>query len=332
MMNNNIIIIFSILILLLIAIIIYTFIMANKSRKIVKRIEDYSIKYTMNKTTPFFEILYKKIIKLIKKISIILNKSVVLKQYGEKYNNYVSNNKYDGIDLVSIKILISILFVILYLISSLISFNFNLLFSIVLFIVIFFLIDIFYTINYKFIRKQVENDLLSAIIIMNNAFKSGMNITEAVNIVALELDGPIKNEFVKKKNDIKYGLSLETAFDRFYDRVKIEDIKYISSSLSLINKTGGNIVKVFDSIENNFYDKKKIRNELNSLTSSSKFMFKILVFMPIILIILILMLNKEYFLPLINTTIGRLFIFIILSLYILYIIVVNLVMKVKYYE
>ena len=331
-MNNNIIIIFSILILLLIAIIIYTFIMANKSKKIVKRIEDYSIKYTMNKTTPFFEILYKKIIKLIKKISIILNKSVVLKQYGEKYNNYVSNNKYDGIDLVSIKILISILFVILYLISSLISFNFNLLFTIVLFIVIFFLIDIFYTINYKFIRKQVENDLLSAIIIMNNAFKSGMNITEAVNIVALELDGPIKNEFVKIKNDIKYGLSLETAFDRFYDRVKIEDIKYISSSLSLINKTGGNIVKVFDSIENNFYDKKKIRNELNSLTSSSKFMFKILVFMPIILIIVILMINKEYFLPLINTTLGRLFIFIILLLYILYIIVVNLVMKVKYYE
>ena len=331
-MNNNIVIIFSILIILLIAIIIYTFIMANTSKKIVKRIEDYSIKYTMNKTTPFFEILYKKIIKLIKKISIILNKSIVLKQYGEKYNNYVSNNKYDGIDLVSIKILISILFVILYLISSLISFNFNLLFTIVLFIVIFFLIDIFYTINYKFIRKQVENDLLSAIIIMNNAFKSGMNITEAVNIVALELDGPIKNEFVKIKNDIKYGLSLETAFDRFYDRVKIEDIKYISSSLSLINKTGGNIVKVFDSIENNFYDKKKIRNELNSLTSSSKFMFKILVFMPIILIIVILMLNKEYFLPLINTTLGRLFIFIILLLYILYIIVVNLVMKVKYYE
>ena len=75
--------------------------------------------------------------------------------------------------------------------------------------------------------------------------------------------------------DIDYGLSLEVVFDRFYNRVKLEDIKYITSSLSLINKTGGNIVRVFGSIEKNFYDKKKIKDEMNSLTSSSIFIWRL---------------------------------------------------------
>ena len=164
---------------------------------------------------------------------------------------------------------------------------------------------------------------------MNNAFKSGMNIMQAVNIVENELEGAIKEEFKKINIDIKYGLSLETVFERFYNRVKIEDIKYIASSLSLINKTGGNIVKVFGSIEKNYYDKKKIKNEMKSLVSSSMFMFRLLIGMPILLCLIILVVNPSFFLPLITTDTGKLIIVLILILYTLYVIVVRKIMKVN---
>ena len=259
-------------------------------------------------------------------------KSKVLNDYGNRYNKYLSNddeNKKTGMDYVSIKLILSIFLVLIYMVSSILRNNFNILFLLLIFIGSFFLLDIYYIINYKKRRRLIENDLLNAIIIMNNAFKSGMNIMQAISIVESELTGPIKDEFRKINIDIKYGLSLETVFDRFYNRVKIEDIKYISSSLSLINKTGGNIVRVFSAIEKNFYDKKKIRDEMNSLTSSSTFMFRLLVFMPILLVLIILVLNKDYFMPLINTSIGRIIILLILILYTMYIIVVKKVMKVN---
>ena len=192
----------------------------------------------------------------------------------------------------------------------------------------FFIIDIYFALEYKNRKKRIENDLLSAIIIMNNAFKSGMNIMQAVSIVESELEGPIKDEFKKISMDIKYGLSLETVFDRFYNRVKIEDAKYITSSLSLINKTGGNIVRVFGAIEKNFYDKKKIKDEMDSLTSSSIFMFRLLITMPILLCLVIFMLNREFFIPLFTTGLGRVIILLILLLYSLYILVIKRVMKV----
>ena len=329
------VILIQIILICLFVYMLYIYITSKYTLKLEKRFHDYTVTSKKNNYTPFFEKLFNKIYNLVYKLSNILEKSEYIKKISVRYNKYLSKNDKvikNSMDFISIKILIGISFSILYIISSIIRLNFNIMFLLVIFIFGLFITDIYYKINYKLKRKKIEEDLLSAIIIMNNAFKSGMNITEAVNIVASELSGPIKDEFIKISNDIKYGLNLETVFDRFYDRVGIEDIKYISSSLSLINKTGGNIVKVFGSIEKNFYDKKKIKNEMNSLTSSSKFMFRLLVLMPIILIFIILILNNTYFLPLINTLLGRVIILIMLLLYSLYIITVKLVMKVKYYE
>ena len=57
--------------------------------------------------------------------------------------------------------------------------------------------------------------------------------------------------------DLTYGLSLDVVFQRFEDRVKLNDVKYITTSLTILNNTGGNIVKVFESVEKTFFNNKK---------------------------------------------------------------------------
>jgi tight adherence protein B len=189
--------------------------------------------------------------------------------------------------------------------------------------------NIYLALAYGRKRKLVEDDLLRAITIMNNSFKSGSNVTKAVETVIDELEGPIKDEFKKILIDINYGLSLDVVFNRFYQRVKIEDAQYLTSSLALLNKTGGNIVKVFSLIEKTFYDKKKLRNELKSLTASSVFVFRFLLFLPFVFILLILIFNPAYFNPLFKHTIGTLVIGLIILLYIIYALVVKKVLKVN---
>ena len=326
------ILIIEVCLILLVASFLYVFITKDKVAELNKRFDSYSISSTDDKYQSYFDRFFIKLDKFIDKISSILSKSEVLKKYGrmyDKYTNYSELGIKKGIDYVSIKFLISFLFTILYTISSIMRYRFDFMAFIFAFLFCFFLIDVYYKIDFNNKRKQIENDLLSAIIIMNNAFKSGMNVMQAVDIVKSELSGPIRDEFTKISIDIKYGLSIEEVFDRFYNRVNIEDIKYISSSLSLINKNGGNIVRVFNSIEKNFYNKKKIKDELKSLTSSSIFMFRILAIMPFLLILAMLVINPSYFKPLITNTLGRLIIFTIFILYGLYIIVIKKVLKVK---
>ena len=328
-MNTSFIIIILILILLLIGFIIMLF--SNIFIDYNTRFINYTITSNKNNSLTLFERLFNTTWKIIKKISKILNKSEVFSKYGNSFNKYISYNEKNikGIDYVSIKFIISILFGLVYLLTTLYKVEYNIMILLLVLIISFFILDIYFIIEHKNRRKKIEEDLLSALIIMNNAFKSGMNIMQAVNIVENELDGAIKEEFKKINIDIKYGLSLETVFERFYNRVKIEDIKYIASSLSLINKTGGNIVKVFGSIEKNYYDKKKIKDEMKSLVSSSIFMFRLLIGMPILLCLIILVVNPSFFLPLITTDIGKLIIVLVLILYTLYVIVVRKIMKVN---
>lgn len=318
--------------ILIIAFFINVIIKETKLIKFEKRIDYYSLTSTKDHVEPFFEKFYKLIWKLIKKISKVLEKSEVLNKYAkhyDKYINYDEINRISNIDYISIKFILSLSIGILYIMSSFIKIVFNSYFLLLILICSFFIYDIYLTIQFKKRNKEIENELLSAIIIMNNAFKSGMNMMQAVDIVKNELTGPIQEEFKKISIDISYGLSLEVVFERFYNRVKIDDIKYITSSLSLINKTGGNIVRVFTAIEKNFYDKKKIRDEMNSLTSSSKFMFRMLVFMPIILILIIYTLNSTYFDPFFKNTLGRILLLFIILLFILYVFVVKRILKVK---
>lgn len=325
----------TIIIIFILMIILFGFIYMLLSNIFINyddRFKEYSITSKKSNNLTFFEKVFNDAWKLIKRLSKLLNKSELLRKYGNSFNKYINYkdvNKIKGIDYISIKLVISILFSLIYLLSTLFRVRYNSMILLLIFIISFFMLDIYFKIEFKNRNKRIENDLLSAIIIMNNAFKSGMNIMQAVNIVESELDGAIKEEFKKINLDIKYGLSLEVVFERFYNRVKIEDIKYIASSLSLINKTGGNIVKVFSSIEKNFYDKKKINDEMNSLISSSVFMYRLLTIMPILLCLIILVVNPTFFLPLITTTVGKVIILLILILYICYVLVVKRVMKVK---
>ncbi len=299
-------------------------------------IENRIAKFTINPKKEEEKSLFDEIIKffqiIIKKFAKLLNKSVVLSKYGERYNKYITyedKDKRSGIHYVAFKFLITLGILILSIVTLVFQ-PINFMVVILILIISFFIPDLFLNISYNKKRKQVEDDLLKAIVIMNNAFKSGRNIMQAIEVVKTELDGPIQDEFKKIYLDMSYGLSLETVFKRFYDRVKLEDAKYITSSLTLLNKTGGDIVKVFSLIEKSFLAKKNLKNELESLTSSSRFVFKMLVALPIIFVLIIFVLNPTYFNPLFNNPLGIMILLLITILYVLYIIVIKKVLEVDF--
>lgn len=314
-------------------IIIFKLLRVTKSIKYEKRIGKYSLSPLKEIDKSFFDKVNEITWKFIKNISSVLNKSAVFKKYGdtfEKHITYEDKTHIEGTDYVSIKFLCGIILVMLNFITIMFTYkSINSILLLFTFIIGFFITDIILFVRYKNKRKRIEEDLLKSIIIMNNAFKSGRNIVQAIEIVKDQLDGPISDEFKKILMDITYGLSLEVVFDRFYHRVKLEDARYITSSLTLLNKTGGNIVRVFASIEKSFYNKKKLRDELKSMTASSTFVFRVLTFLPFVLGLIIYILNPTYFVPFISSTLGVLFLLLLIFLLALYVIVVKRVMRVR---
>lgn len=272
---------------------------------------------------------------LVSNISNYLKKYNLFKEYSKKYDQYVSKTQVIGkesMDFISNKILLAGFIFLILIITNILKYE-NLAISLIQIIVCvigaFFLPDLFLHIEYKNITRRLENDLLKAVTIMNNAFKSGRSIMQAVELVYLELDGEISDEFKKMFIDLNYGLELEIVFNRFAKRLPLEEIKYMASSLVILNKTGGNIVKVFNSIEKGFFDRKKMQEELKSTIALSEVVFRILISIPILIFAMLYIINKDYYLPLITTSIGRIILVVILFIYILYIIIIRKLVRLE---
>ena len=308
--------------------------MYNSALKLEKRIARYSVPSIREDKISLLDRLFNMYVRWVKKISMLLKKSEAIKKFSLRYNKYIDyEEKKDtsALDFVSNKIIICLIFIFIIVLSRIIEGRLASLLDILLAGLIGFnVIDIYFKISNHIKKKMVERDLLNAIIIMNNAFRSGRSTMQAIEIVSTELKGPIRQEFKKMHLEISYGLSLEVVFDRFSKRVESDEVNYITSSLSILNKTGGNIIKVFSSIEKMLFDKRKLRQEMKSLTSSSNMISKTLLIIPFIFIGFILILNKNYFDVLFTTTIGNIILVIIIIIYLLYAFFVNKIMKVRF--
>ena len=319
------------LILIMISIILFL-IKYIKSIRLEKRFSKYTINSSLNKSISLFDNLDIQYDDFINKMSNKLSKINIMNNISKKYSKYITpfNLNQNTMNVVSNKIVLGFVFVFLMIIINLFRSKLTQPVEMLLpFILGYFVLDIIYIFKFALYKKKIENDILSAITIMNNAFKSGRSIIQAIDLVGNELNGPISSEFKKISMEIKLGLDIEVAFKRFAERIDLEEAVYITSSISVLNKTGGNIIKVFNSIEKTLFNKKKLSEELKALTSSSKMITYALILVPIVFAIFLSIIDKTFFMPLFNNPLGIAILILMLILYITYIIIVNKVMKVR---
>ena len=302
-----------------------------KAIKIENRLDSYVIEPLKDDTLTASEklrLLYSKFLDLF---TSKLKKSVIATKYAKRLDKYipVSGVHKNGYDILSGKIIIACALTILVIIVT--TFQFKLLGSLEtlgVFTLGFFVLDIYLFVKYKVFRWTLESDFIAAITIMNNSFKSGRSISQAIEIVSTEVSGVIGTEFKRMKLELSYGLDIEQVFKRFAQRIDLEEASYLTASLTILNKTGGDIIKVFSSIERSLFDKRKLRLELKSLTSGSRIIVYILLGIPFLFVLVISLINPGYFLPFITTNIGRILLIFMIIYYIIFVVVVRKIMKV----
>lgn len=330
-MNISSLNVIQIIIMLLLFVVIIFLVRQNIAIKHERRIARYSIEPINNRFSSMFDNFKKGYNNFVYKLRKPLSKSVFLVNASKKYEKYVIyGGNVKAIDYITNKLIIGLIFMLLSVLSKVLQAKMISVWELIInFAIGYFVLDVYLRVDKKRKEKIMRNQLLRAIIIMNNAFKSGKSTLQAIEIASRELSEPLNHEFEKMYKDMKYGLSVDTVFERFSNRVDIEEAKYLSSSLTILNKTGGNIVKVFSSIERTLFDRKKLDEELKNLTVSSNMIVKILTVVPVVFVLVIYMLNPNYFDPLFSSLFGYILITIIILMFMLYIWTLRKIMKVK---
>lgn len=327
------IILLQIIFTVILFIIIILMLRQSISLKKEKRIGYYSLDPIVDNSLSLIDKLIDKYFRFVKSQRKFIGKIKFLKKKSRKYEKYIKykyRERFEAIDFITNKLVISFNFLLLTIFSQVFTIKVLSIYELIInYFIGYYLLDIYLFFDYKRQIRLIENELLRAIIIMNNAFKAGKSTLQAVEIASLELPEPICDEFKKMYLDMKYGLSVDTVFERFAKRVNLEEAVYLSSSLTILNKTGGNIVEVFSSIERTLFDKKKLREELKNITASANMIVKILLVVPFIFIGIIYILNPNYFDPLFSSPLGYIVIALIVVMLIIYLLILRKIMKVE---
>lgn len=331
--NSSTLLFFQSIFFLTFLILAILFLKYKRAANFERRIAKYSVKSTKSSKNSLAGAILEFYKKLLLEIEKIISQSHFFTNYSKKYEKYTFLYKefYDSeLEVVSGKISLSIVSILIALLAKTLQYKLLSIYEVFIPALFgFFLPDLIYKFRYKVYRSKIENDLLQAIIIMNNAFKSGRSIQQAICLVTTELEGDIAQEFKKMELELLYGLEIDVVFDRFSKRIQLDEVNYLTASLSILNKTGGNIIKVFDSIEKSLFNKKKLKLEMASLTGSSKIIVIMLIAIPILFILFISLISPTYFEPFYKTSLGLVLMVIILILYFIYVVMVRKLMKVR---
>ena len=331
-MSSNIeLTIIQVIIMIVLFCIIILLLRQSKAIKCERRIARYSISPLEYKDKSFADIVYDKYYKGVIKLSKVLKKSKFITKKSLKYEKYLGYlPNFEVIDFISNKIIISVIYIIITIYYITLQTRVVTILELIINLMIgYYLLDVYLYYRQKYMKKVIEKQVLKAVIVMNNAFKAGKSTMQAIYIASQELAAPLNYEFRRMYDEMQYGLSIDVVFDRLSKRVDNEAIQYLASSLIILNKTGGNIIKVFSSIERTLFDNQKLNEELKNLTASSNVVVKILLCIPFIFTFLIFILSPTYFNPLFDYCLGHIVILLIILIFISYIWFLQRVMKVK---
>ena len=315
-----------VIIALIILIILYISYKIERMLFFEKRLKRYSV-HSAKEDMSFMD----RVIQKYKKEISRFENNETLQKHSQSYKKYITvGEKENPVSFLIYKLTIGIIFTTIAVISTLLSGKIMSIIGIIIsFIIGYYIYDIYLYISTKRKMKKIKNDMLRAVILLNNSFKAGKSILQATKIASQKLPKPISEEFKRIYQDMSYGLSADIAFQRFAKRVNLEEATYIASSLTILNKTGGNIVSVFTSIEKTLFDRKKLENDLKTSASASNFVVKFLMIIPIIFVLVIYVISPTYFDPLFSSPLGYFILLIMWMMFIIFIYLLNKIMKVK---
>lgn len=154
-------------------------------------------------------------------------------------------------------------------------------------------------------RKRNFNDQLNGgLNLISNALKAGHSFMQALNIAARETDGAFSEEFKVLIKELNLGIPQNIAFDNLLLRIDSQDMQLVVNAIAIQSEIGGNLSEILENISETIRERQRLKNEMNALTAQGRLTGIIIVLLPVFIVGILYVLNKEYVMVLFTHPIG----------------------------
>ncbi|MDD2626961.1 MAG: type II secretion system F family protein [Candidatus Methanomethylophilus sp.] len=154
---------------------------------------------------------------------------------------------------------------------------------------------------------KFNSQLIQALRRMSSIMRSGGSLKQALKGVSdsNSISQVVRYEFRKVLIDMEYGLSIEEAFFKLYERTGSKDIQFLAVAIEVQRQLGGNIAQIIDSIAQNISNRELMQSDVKATLAQINATSNILSIMPFALCGIVIMINPGYFSVLFGSLFGK---------------------------
>ncbi|MCX6054983.1 MAG: type II secretion system F family protein [Chloroflexi bacterium] len=146
------------------------------------------------------------------------------------------------------------------------------------------------------IKRLIKfNDQLADMLgLMVNGLRAGYSVMQAMEAVSKELPSPICDEFRRVVQEIQLGVTTEKALDNLLRRIPSDDLDLVITAMNVQREVGGNLADILDTISHTIRERVRLKGEIRVLTAQMDISAIFLAALPIGVILLLYVINREY--------------------------------------
>jgi len=157
-------------------------------------------------------------------------------------------------------------------------------------------------------RRQAKFllEFANAIDIIVRGIKSGLAFSDCMQIIAAESPEPVRSEFASLIEQQKVGVQLAEAFERMYERMPLQEVKFFAIVIAIQNQIGGNLAEVLSNLAQVLRDRYRLQAKVKAFSAEAKASAIILGALPPCIIGAIFLTSPDYILILWHNKLGNL--------------------------
>ena len=141
----------------------------------------------------------------------------------------------------------------------------------------------------KFVERFPE-----AIDLIVRGLKSGLPVTESIQSVGEEFDGPVGEEFRLVSDRVKLGQPIDEALSEVANRVGLDDFRFFVIALSVQRETGGNLSEALENLSDILRRRRQMVLKVKALSSEAKASAIIIGSLPFIMFAILRIVSGSY--------------------------------------
>lgn len=141
---------------------------------------------------------------------------------------------------------------------------------------------------------KFNEQLADMLNLMVNGLRAGYSTMQAMEAVSKELPSPISDEFRRVVQEMQLGITMERALDNLLLRIPSDDLDLVITAINVQREVGGNLAEILDTISFTIRERVRIKGEIRVLTTQVMYSGRFLSMMPIFVILILYVLNRDY--------------------------------------